>query len=409
MKRDLSTRSNPDPSVLCAHAGIGLADGDPLVTPLVQSTTFCRDGVGSQAVHQYSRVSNPTVAQLEKALGDLEGAPPAVTFNTGLGAETALFLAVLKAGDHVVCGRSVYGGTTRLLQDVLSPLGVETTFVDSSVPGEVERAVRETTRLVVVESPSNPRLELTDIGACAEAAHRVGALLAVDNTFQTPVLQRPLDLGADITVTSTTKFVDGHSVATGGSIVSRDAALIERVRFIRKSTGGIQSPFGAWLTLLGLKTLPLRLARQSETCARLAAFLDERPELSRVFHPSLATGEQRVLAERQHLDGRDGAVVTIELAGGLPAARVFLESLELCRLVEHIGSVETLVTHPATMTHADLTPEQRAAAGIPEGLIRISVGLEDLGSIADDIGRALEAVGTGEGIEAEGSPCLAGA
>lgn len=369
-------------------------DGAPLVAGLVQSTTFTRGGIDSAARHAYSRVSNPTVDELEAVLGRLEGAPPAVAFGTGLAAESALFLAVLRAGDHVVCGRSVYGGTTRLLSQLLSGLGVESTFVDAREVGEIERAIRPETRLVFIETPSNPTLELTDIAAVAAVTRKRGVLLAVDNTFHTAVLQRPLDLGADVTVCSTTKFIDGHSAALGGSIVSRDAKLVERVRWIRKCVGSIQSPLNAWLTLQGIKTLGLRLERQSRTAERLAEWLAGHPAVETVYHPSLASGEAASIAAKQHRRGSDGrplhgAVLAFELAGGLEAAKRVVQRVRLCRLVEHVGSVETLLTHSATMTHADVPREQRLAAGIGDGLLRLSVGIEDVDDIGRDLAQAL--------------------
>ncbi len=376
------------PDTLCPHGGQGEGDGQPLVTPIVQSTTFCRDGVESNAVHAYSRVSNPTVAALEQALGRLENALPAVTFATGLAAETALFLALLKQGDHVICGRAVYGGTTRLFQQLLADLGVQTTFVDSTDTDEIARVLLERkTKLVFVETPANPTLDLTDIAAVAAHCREAGALLAVDNTFQTAVLSRPLDLGADLTVYSTTKFIDGHSAALGGAVLSRDETLIERLRFIRKCTGGIQTPFNAWLTLQGLKTLPLRLRRQSETAATLADWLATHEAVERVHYPTFANAD---LAERQHL-GHHGAVLSFELRGGIEAGKRFLRALRLCRLVEHVGSVETLVTHPATMTHADTPREQRLEAGLTDGLIRLSVGLEEPSDLLADLDGAIGA------------------
>lgn len=369
-------------------------DGRPLVTPLVQSTTFCRDAVGSQAEHQYSRVSNPTVSALEQVLGDLERALPAACFTTGLAAETALFLAVLSAGDHIVCGRCVYGGTTRLLRQIFAGLGVEADFVDTTDPSAVEAAVRPSTRLIFIETPANPTLELTDIAAIAAIARSAGALLAVDNTFLTPVLQQPLDLGTDVSVYSTTKFLDGHSVAMGGSLVTRDAALLERIRFLRKCTGAIQTPFNAWLTLNGLKTLPLRLRQQSSTATAIARWLGEQPGVAAVYHPSLAEGKAARIAERQHLGAPEwahGAVVSFELDGGLDAGRRFVSALERLTLVEHVGSVETLLTHPASMTHADVPPAQREAVGITGGLLRLSVGLEPEAVIAEDLSRGLAA------------------
>lgn len=392
------------PETLCSHAGQGFADGQPLVTPIVQSTTFCRDGVDSQSQHAYSRCSNPTVAALEEALGRLESAPPAVAFATGLAAEAALFLALLKVGDHVVCSRAVYGGTARLLQQLLPDLGISATFVDTTDLAAVAGALQgRNTRLLFIETPANPTLDLTDISGASELAHQAGALVAVDNTFQTAVLCRPLDLGADISVYSTTKFIDGHSAALGGAVVSRDEAVLERLRFIRKCTGGIQTPFGAWLTLQGLKTLPLRLRAQSETAAAIADWLATHEAVERVHYPTFANAD---LAERQHL-GHHGAVQSFELRGGTPAGRRFLENVRLCRLVEHVGSVETLVTHPATMTHADTPREQRLAAGVTDGLVRLSVGLEPAEEIIADLERAIAASQTVAAKAGKEEECLA--
>lgn len=393
---DSPANHNPQPDVdaLCAHAGLGQGDGHPLVAPLVQSTTYCRDGIESTAPHAYSRVSNPTVAALEETLGRLENAPPAVCFGSGLAAETALFLAVLKAGDHAVCAKACYGGTTRLFEQILEPLGVDCTFVDATDPANVAAAVRPDTRLIFIETPANPTLELTDIRAIARIAKRANALLAVDNTFLTPVLQQPLDLGADITVSSTTKFIEGHSAALGGAIVTRDESLLQRVRFIRKCTGGIIAPLNAWLTIQGLKTLPLRIRRQSETALQVARWLADHPEVAAVNYPGLHTHPQPDLAAAQHL-GHHGAVVSFDFAGGDAAARRFVTALTHCRLVEHVGSVETLITHPASMTHADLTPEQRQAAGISDGLVRLSVGIEDFRTIVADFETAFADAGVG--------------
>lgn len=379
-----------DFDTICTSAGRSGGDGDPLVAPLVQSTTYCRDGIASQATHAYSRVSNPTVAQLQATLGAIEGAPPAIAFGTGLAAETALFMALLRQGDHVVCGQHVYGGTSRLLRQLFADLGVQTTFVNSTKVPEVAAAIGASTRLVFVETPANPTLEITDIEAVARVTHAAGALLAVDNTFLTGVLQQPLALGADLSVYSTTKFIEGHSVALGGAIVTHDDALAERIRFVRKCTGNIQAPFNAWLTLQGIRTLPLRLRQQSATAARVAEFLAIHPAVQRACYPTLAEPAQRKLADRQHL-GAHGAVVSFEIAGGLEAASVFLASLNLCRLVEHVGSVETLVTHSASMTHADVPPEQRRRAGVNDGLVRLSVGLESPDAIIADLRAALDA------------------
>ncbi|MFK7959155.1 MAG: PLP-dependent aspartate aminotransferase family protein [Phycisphaerales bacterium] len=400
-----------DPRLICPSIGRGHGDGAPLLAPIVQSSTFVRDGVGSDPDHQYSRVSNPTVATLEAALGALEDAPPAACFTTGLAAESALFLALLRAGDHVICGRAVYGGTTRLLQQLLPDLGVACTFVDSHDATQIADALRPETRLVFVETPSNPTLELTDIAACRAALDGHDALLAVDNTFLTAALQRPLDLGADISVYSTTKFIDGHSIALGGAIVARDEAVLDRIRFIRKCTGAIQTPFDAWLTINGLKTLPLRLAAQSAAAAEIATWLAGQAGVRVVHHPSRADAKNRAIAARQHPAG-DGAVVSFEVDGDVAGGTRFVSALTRCTLVEHVGSVETLITHPASMTHADVPADEREAAGIAGGLLRLSVGLEPVESIVADLQRGLDAASAasveGKAIEPGGTPGAAG-
>jgi len=363
-------------------------DSGPLVTPIVQSTTFLHEGVGICEGTTYSRVANPTVDELERVLGGLEDAPPSVCFGTGLGAEVALFLSLLRAGDHAVVGLAVYGGTVRLFRQVLNELGISCTFVDSTDVDLVRAAITPRTRLVFVETPANPTLVLTDIRAVSAIARRAGAICVVDNTFQTPVLQRPLELGADVSVYSTTKHIDGHSAALGGAITSRDEKLLERVRWMRKCTGGIQNPFNAWITLQGIKTLPIRLERQSEHALTIARWLNDHPSVARVFYPGLPDSPQRHLAETQHLGGH-GGVVSFEIEGGVEAGRSFMNQLRLCRLVEHIGSVETLVTHPATMTHADVPRDQRESVGLTDGLVRLSVGLEDPREIIDDLDQAI--------------------
>jgi cystathionine beta-lyase/cystathionine gamma-synthase len=389
---------------ICLSHGRGFDDGDPLVAPLIQSTTFCRAGVGSNPEHQYSRVSNPTVARLESLLGDLEDALPAACFATGLAAETALFLAVLRHGDHIICGKSVYGGTTRLLQQLLSDLGVETTFVDTGCPDEIRDALRQNTKLIFVETPANPTLGITDIRVCSEIANEAGVLLAVDNTFLTPVLQRPLDHGADISVYSTTKFIDGHSVALGGSLVAKDSELLDRIRFIRKCTGAIQSPFNAWLTINGLKTLPLRVRAQSKSAEAIATWLCEQPEIESVYYPTLTTEDSRETIDHQHIGGH-GAVVSFTLKGGYEAGCAFVQSLSLCTLVEHVGSVETLITHPASMTHADVPRAQRLETGISDGLLRLSVGIENLDELIADLGNGLRLISSADEACISQLPC----
>lgn len=365
----------------------------PLVGPLTQTTTFHQSRIGAHEGHAYSRVSNPSVDELEVLLGAIEDAPPAVTFGTGLGAETALLFALLKAGDHAVVGQAIYGGTVRLFRQVLSELGITSTFVDPTDTQAVARAITPRTRVVFIETPANPTLALTDIRAVVAAARSSGVRglkVVVDNTFLTPVLQRPLDLGADICVYSTTKLIEGHSTSCGGSVVSRDTEFLDRLRWFRKCTGGIQAPFNAFLTARGVKTLPLRIREQSRNAQHIAEWLADHPLVARVAYPGLSTFAQRELAERQHLEGLHGNVVSFEVVGGAVAGRRVLESAELCALVEHVGGVETLLTHPVTMTHADVPPEQRRAAGITDGLIRLSVGLEEPDQVIADLEQALE-------------------
>lgn len=378
--------------------------GVPLVSPLVQSTTYVQDRVGEHTGHCYSRVSNPTVDDLERVLGALEDAPQAVTFATGLAAETALFLSLLKAGDHAVLGDAIYGGTVRLFQQLLNELGISATFVDSSDPGQVARAITAKTRLVFIETPANPTLKLTDIAAIARLTKVAGIPLVVDNTFQTAVLQRPLDLGADISLYSTTKHIEGHSTALGGAVVSRDEKFLQRLRFIRKSTGAIQTPFNAWLTLRGIQTLPLRLRQHSENALEVAKWLSTHQGVRLVNYPGLESHPQHALAVAQHRnvkgkigqrDALHGGVVSFEVVGGVEAGRAVLNSVKLCSLVEHIGSVQTLITHPATMTHGDVPREQREAVGITDGLIRLSVGIEPAEEIIADLEQAINRATSG--------------
>ena len=386
------------------HGGIGDSPWGALVAPIVQSTTYVRKRIGESAGHAYSRVSNPSVDELERRLGALDDAPPSVCFASGLAAETALLLALVRAGDHVVLGDAIYGGTVRLVRQILAGLGVTSTFVDASEPAHIQAAITERTKLVFIETPTNPTLRLADISAIAAITCSAGIPLIVDNTFLTPVLQRPLDLGADVCVYSTTKFIEGHSTALGGAVTSRDNELLERVRFIRKCTGAIQSPFQAWLTVRGIKTLPIRMRAQSEHADAIARWLATHPSIERVHYPGAANFPQRDLARRQHRT-HHGGVVSFEVAGGAEAAICVLESVQLCSLVEHVGAVETLVTHPATMTHADVPAEQRRRTGISDGLIRLSVGLEDPADVIADLDRAIRLSQESGAGERSKTPC----
>jgi cystathionine beta-lyase/cystathionine gamma-synthase len=379
-------------STLAIHGGLS---PDPstgaILTPIHQSTTYVQSAVGVHKGFTYTRSGNPTVAALERCLGELEGVQPAVAFSTGMAALTALFLALVKSGDHVVVGRVVYGGTVRLLRQVLAPLGIEATFVDTSSLDVLRDALTSRTRLVLIETPANPTLELTDIAGAAAAAHDVGALLAVDNTFLTPVGQRCFDLGADVTVYSTTKYIEGHNTTVGGALLARDPALVERFRFVSNAIGFPQSPFESWLTLRGLKTLPLRMEAHAQNALEVARFLEAHPLVERVVHPALDTFPQRALARRQQAHG--GGMIAFEVKGGTQAGIRLMNAVKLCALAENLGAVETLITHPASMTHATIPADERARIGIPDGLVRLSVGLESTQDVIADLAQALERSG----------------
>ncbi|HWQ35297.1 MAG TPA: PLP-dependent aspartate aminotransferase family protein [Blastocatellia bacterium] len=373
---------------LALHAG---TEADPvtgaMLTPIYQTTTYRQEAVGRDKGYTYSRSGNPTVTALEKRLAALEGAEYATCYGTGLAATTALFLGLLKAGDRVVCSQAVYGGTVRLLQQILSAFGVAAEFVDTSETEAIAAALREPTRLVFIESPANPTLKLTDLAATAQLAHAADALFVVDNTLLTPALQRPFELGADIVLHSTTKFIEGHNATVGGVLITRDAQLHERLAYTRNAIGAIQSPFPAWLTLQGAKTLPLRMERHSDNALRIAQFLERHPRVTRLAYPGLESFPQYELARRQQRSG--GALIAFEVEGGVDAGIRLMNSVRLCSLAENLGSAETLITHPVSMTHAAVPPEQRAAAGITDGLVRLSVGLENPEDIIADLEQAL--------------------
>ena len=371
------------------HGGLAPDPGTgALLTPIFQSTTFAQEAVGRSKGFTYSRTGNPTVAALERNLGEIEGALPAACFATGMAAITVLLLATVKAGDHAVVSDVVYGGTVRLLRQVLAGYGVRASFADTSDLAALAAAVTPETRLVLVESPANPTLKLTDLAGAARVAHEGGALQAVDNTLL-PCLQEPLVLGADVVVYSTTKYIEGHNATVGGALLTRDPALAEKIRFLQNATGCIQAPFEAWLTLRGLKTLPLRLARHSESALAVARFLEAHPRVERVAYPFLDSFPQVELARRQQKAG--GGMIAFEVHGGTAAGIRVMNSVALCSLAENLGAVETLITHPASMTHAPIPAAERVAIGNSDGLVRLSVGLEDPEDLIADLDRALAA------------------
>jgi cystathionine beta-lyase/cystathionine gamma-synthase len=357
-----------------------------ILTPIYQSTTYVQEAVGVHKGFTYSRAANPTVSALEDVLGSLEGAPT-LCFSTGMAAITTLFLSILKQGDHAIISDVVYGGTVRLFRQILEGVGLRASFVDTSKAGAVAAAVEPRTKLIFIETPANPTLKLTDIAAVAQVARKAGVLLAVDNTFLTAALQPVFELGADISVLSTTKYIEGHNATVGGSLATKQEPLLERFRLVRKTIGCIQSPLESWLTQRGLKTLSMRLDRHSQNALAVATWLKNHPGVARVFYPGLRSFPQYELACRQH--AAHGGMLSFEVTGGTPAALELMKSVKLCALAENLGAAETLITHPASMTHADIPPETRVELGIPDGLIRLSVGLEDPPDIIVDLEQAL--------------------
>jgi cystathionine beta-lyase/cystathionine gamma-synthase len=374
---------------LALHAG---AVADPttgaLLTPIYQTTTYRQEAVGKDKGFTYSRSANPTVSALERRLAALEGAEYCTCYATGLAATTVLCLALLRAKDHVVVSQAVYGGTVRLFNQVLASFGVTAEFVDTSDEVALRGAVNaRPVRFVFIETPANPTLKLTDIQLAGKTAHEANALLVVDNTLLTPALQKPLELHADVVLHSTTKFIEGHNATVGGALITGDAELHERFSFIRNAIGAIQSPFPAWLTLQGVKTVGLRMAQHSENALRVARFLETHPQVTRLFYPGLESFAQFELARKQQNSG--GALIAFEIEGGVEAGIRLMNGVKLCALAENLGSAETLITHPASMTHADVPRTQREAAGITDGLVRLSVGLEDPVDIIRDLSQAL--------------------
>lgn len=375
------------------HAGV---EPDPvtgaILTPIHQSTTFVQESVDDYMAkgYSYSRAGNPTVAAFERRIAALEEGVAATAYGTGMAATSAVMLGLLEAGDHVIVSDVVYGGTHRFATKVMAKFGVEFSFVDTSNPANVASALRDSTALIFTETPANPTLKLTDLAAVSEIARAAGVVHAVDNTFLTPYYQRPLELGADLVVHSTTKYLDGHNATLGGAVVAAGEELHEKMRFIQKSGGFIMSPQVAWLTLQGSKTLSERMDRQSANAMAVAEFLEGHPKVERVAYPGLDSFPQHELAKTQA--SGFGAMAWFEVKGGVEAGKQLMKSVSLWSLAENLGSVESLITHPVTMTHGDMTAAERAAVGISDGLVRLSVGLEDAEDLIADLQQALETV-----------------
>lgn len=373
-------------STKAIHAG---QSPEPLsgavMTPVYLTSTYVQQELGKNKGYEYSRVSNPTRTALEQNVAALENGKHGMAFGSGMAAIDAIF-RLLKPGDHVLVSHNVYGGTYRIGKMIWEDFGLQFDFVDTTNLPLVRKSIKNNTKMIFIETPTNPTMEITDLSAIARLAKKQKLISVCDNTFATPYLQRPLEHGFDIVVHSLTKYLNGHSDMLGGLVVTNSNKVAERLRFFQKAVGGILSPFDAWLCLRGTKTLPVRMERHGESAMILAKWLSKQKKIQKVYYPGLRNHPQYELAKRQMRNF--GGMISFDL-GSLPAAKKFLKRVQLCALAESLGGVETLISHPATMTHASIPWEQRQKIGVTDGLVRISVGLEDIDDIIDDISQAL--------------------
>ena len=360
-----------------------------IVPPIYQTATYVLPEVGRDLGFDYTRSANPTREILENNLATIEGGRFGTCFSSGMSAVDSV-LKLLKKGDHVVCSDDVYGGVSRHFNNILVNYGLTFTYVDSSNPKNVENAIRSETKLFWIETPTNPLLKITDLNAISKIAKKHQILFGVDSTFATPVFLRPFEFGADIVMHSTTKYISGHNQVIGGIIITNDEEIHERMKFVQKTIGAIPSPFDCWLTLIGVKTLHLRMERHASNAQAVAEFLESHPQVEKITYPGLKSHPQYEVAKEQ-MDGFSG-MISFELKGGIPAGTTVMNNVKLCSLAESLGAVETMITHPATMTHVDVPAEERHARGLSDGLVRISVGIEDPDDIIDDLKQALEKV-----------------
>ena len=357
-----------------------------VIPPIYQSSTFAQDGIGGlRRGYEYGRAGNPTRDALQAQIAALEGAAFGLSFASGLAAEDALLRGILRPGDHIVIGNDVYGGTYRLIARIFGDWGVTHTVVDMSNLRAVENAITDQTRVLWVETPSNPLMKITDIAELSELGHARKLVVVVDNTFATPALQRPLSLGADVVVHSTTKYLGGHSDVIGGAVVLNDPGLHEKVKFLQFAAGAVSAPLDAWLTTRGIKTLDVRMQRHSDNAQALAEFFEKSPAVEKVYYPGLESHEGHALAARQM--SRFGGMLSVGFAGGERVARRFAESTKLFTLAESLGGVESLVNYPSEMTHASVAGTELA---VPENVVRLSVGIEDVEDLLADAEQAIE-------------------
>lgn len=360
-----------------------------IVPPIYQTATYVLEGIGVDRGYDYTRSSNPTRAVLEANVAALENGRYGVSFASGMSAVDAV-ARLLSSGDHVISSDDVYGGVSRLYNQILNRFGIEVTYVDTSNPENIVEAIRPNTKMIWLETPTNPLLKITDLQLVAQIAWEHRLLTAVDSTFATPYLLRPLDLGIDIVVHSATKYLSGHNQIIGGIVVTNVETLSEQLKFMQKSVGAVSSPFDCWLTLLGIKTLPLRMEKHSENGMAVARYLEAHPKVQKVIYPGLPSHPQHEIAKRQ-MKAFSG-MIAFELAGDVQTGIDFMNAVELCSLAESLGAVETMVTHPASMTHTSVPREVRYARGLTDSLVRLSVGIEDVEDIIADLDQALRRV-----------------
>ena len=377
-------------STIAIHTGSEPDEATGAVTvPIYQTSTYAQDALGkTRQGYEYARTQNPTRSAVERNIAALEGAKFGFAFASGMAAIDAT-LRLVKAGEHVIVSDNTYGGTARLFNRILANYGIEFEYVDTSDPLNVDAALKPNTKMVFLETPTNPVMIVTDLKEISEIAHRAGARVVCDNTFLSPYLQRPMEFGVDIVVHSTTKYLNGHSDGVGGIVVLNDEEDANWIGFVQNSAGAILSPFDSWLVVRGTKTLALRMEQHDKSGRAVAAFLEEHPKVQKVYYPGSASHPQHALARRQQRGF--GGMVAFDV-GSLAAAKTVLDSVRLCTLAESLGGVETLISHPATMTHASVDEAKRQRLGITDGLVRISVGIEDTDDIIADLDQALDKV-----------------
>ncbi|MBI1933389.1 MAG: PLP-dependent transferase [Ignavibacteriales bacterium] len=394
----MKNNNNLNIETKCVHAGIKEYEHGPVIPPIYQTSTFKFESAdhggslfaGEQKGYIYTRMLNPTIEAMEDAIAELEGGYKALGCASGMAAVNTVFSALLKSGDHVICSKSVYGPTSTLLATVFSKFNVESTFVNTSNIQNIEKSIKPNTRLIYIETPGNPTLEVTDLKAVSELAHKINALVVVDNTFMSPVLQQPFMFNVDIVLHSMTKFLNGHADVVAGAIVVKDEETYKHFRKTLNQLGGVIDPFNSFLVHRGLKTLSIRMQKHSENAIKIAEFLDAHPKVEWVRFPGLKSFPNYEVAQMQHK--APGGMISFELKGGVIAGKKLMNSVKLCQLAVSLGGVETLIQHPASMTHLTMGKEARESAGITDGLVRLSVGIENVDDIIDDLSRALEKI-----------------